>query len=355
MKKMKCMVLCILGFVLISYVITFDTIPTNVFAQNQSGEEDFFFSSLHHTGSGREYWYSSKNNGSEKITGVPYNKIELCNRCHLNSCDHCHKAEADGKLAYSTNHAKNQELCLSCHTRVNTNIIVNLDLNEPDVHFAKGMKCFNCHKGEDIHGDGTVNNTMFDKGVIDTKCEDCHKKINKSISHSIHGEKLDCAVCHTRRVVTCYNCHLEALINNNEISIYNEKITDWVFLINRGEKISIGTFQSTDYKGKTHVAIAPNYSHSIMKEGRECNQCHGTEIVSEMNKGKIDLISYENGEFIPLKGVIPFIEDKFNYLFVEQKNEEWVPMENLSPPIIQITPYAQPLSQEQFNKLLEKR
>ncbi|MCX5718901.1 MAG: hypothetical protein NT055_02865 [Nitrospirae bacterium] len=42
--------------------------------------------------------------------------------------------------------------------------------------------------------------------------------------------------------------------------------------------------------------FAPQNSHSIMKAGRKCKDCHGTEIIKQVQNGKLNLTWLEKGE-----------------------------------------------------------
>ncbi len=47
-----------------------------------------------------------------------------------------------------------------------------VDETPPDLHFAAGMECADCHVGTDVHGDGRIYST--EKQQVDLRCEDCH-------------------------------------------------------------------------------------------------------------------------------------------------------------------------------------
>lgn len=324
-----------------------------VFAQQKSEKECFFLSSLHHTAKGMEYWYDKENGGAEKITGIPYDDL-TCKNCHTTSCDACHKAEKEGKAYYSTEQAKNQEMCLNCHSRQKTMMFkIDQPRDEMDVHFAQGMECLDCHTAKEMHGDGTAYPSMLEPGAMDVKCENCHSEVKPSMSHKIHGKKLDCSACHTRRVVTCYNCHFDTRVKEGKkVAIPS---TDWMFLINRNDKVTSGNFQSLVYQGKTFVAFAPFFSHSVKKQGWGCSDCHGSEIVKKMEKKKLELAWYKKGELQSQKGVIPIVDGKFDFLFLDRIEGEWVPIKDAPDPVVQYTAYGTPLSAEQFEKLVEKK
>ena len=47
-----------------------------------------------------------------------------------------------------------------------------IDETPPDLHYAAGMHCADCHVGSDVHGDGRIWSTS--KQQVDIACEDCH-------------------------------------------------------------------------------------------------------------------------------------------------------------------------------------
>lgn len=337
-----------------STIIVFNScISAKNVTKNIDQKNCFFLSGLHYTAGGMSYWYDKKNGGFEKITGIPYDDL-TCKNCHTACCNDCHRVDKEGKVFYSVENAKNQKLCLNCHSRQMTMLFkIDEPRGELDVHFAQGMECMDCHTAREMHGDGETYPSMLHSGAMDVKCENCHEDIPVNISHRIHRKDLDCSACHTRRVITCYNCHFETLIKEKKkVSI---PTTDWVFLINRDGKVTSGNFQSLVYKGKTFVAFAPFFSHSIMKEGRKCSECHGTETIKKMSEDKLQLTWFENGELKSVKGVIPIVENKLSFIFLDHKNGKWVPIENASAPEIQFTPYGTPITQEQFKKLIKKK
>lgn len=48
----------------------------------------------------------------------------------------------------------------------------DVDETPPDVHYAAGMHCADCHIGREVHGDGRIYSSA--KGQVDLRCEDCH-------------------------------------------------------------------------------------------------------------------------------------------------------------------------------------
>ena len=323
----------------------------SVGAQKIEEKDCFFLNSLHYTTEGMRHWYSKESGGFETLTGVPYDDL-VCKHCHTPGCDVCHKTEAEGKLAYSTQAARNQDLCLKCHSRERKILGIDKERDELDVHFAMGMQCADCHPPEELHGDGTAYQSMKQAGAMQIKCQECHPEVSSSRAHTVHGDKLDCAACHIRRVATCYNCHFDAQVTEGKkISI---TATDWVFLINYEGKVTSGNFQSLEYQGKTFVTFAPQFSHSVMSQGRGCDECHGTETAKKLNEGDLKLTWLKNGELQSVKGVVPIVDGKLDLVFLDRIDDQWLPLKDAPAPMVQYSAYGTPLSEDQLKKLAQK-
>ncbi len=52
----------------------------------------------------------------------------------------------------------------------------DIDETPPDLHYAAGMHCADCHVGSDVHGTGRIASTS--KYQVDIRCEDCHGTID---------------------------------------------------------------------------------------------------------------------------------------------------------------------------------
>jgi hypothetical protein len=192
---------------------------------------------------------------------------------------------------------------------------------------------------------------MKQQGAMDTNCEKCHDAINKSTSHIIHGGKVDCKACHVRHVVSCTNCHFETLVKEGKrVAI---PVSDWLFLMNYDGKVTSANMQTFVVKdNKTFLMFAPQFSHSVIKEGRKCEECHATETVKQVQKGKVKLTWMENGELKHIHGVIPVGDGvQWNFISQNRENEKWVPIENPTKPMLHYAGYGMPLSKEQLKKL----
>ncbi len=322
-------------------------------AQTPKTEDCFFFTSLHHTAKGMAHWYDKANGGLETITGMPYSELS-CQNCHVSGCDACHKTGTDGKLSYSAKAARNQEMCLKCHAREAAILKIDRAVNQQDVHFAKEMQCLDCHTAREMHGDGAEYTSMKQKDAMDAKCEKCHESVTQSVSHTVHDGKLDCKACHDRHVVSCSNCHFSTLIKEGKrVSL---PISGWVFLMNHNGKVTSANMQTFVVEGnKTFLMFAPQHSHSVMKDGRKCDDCHATEIAKKAQKGKLPLTWLEKGEVRHLSGVVP-VADGTNYEMIYQDYQagKWIPIKNPAKPILHYAGYGEPLTKEQLTQLAKK-
>lgn len=323
-----------------------------VCAEDIKKEDCFFLSSLHYTTRGMAYWYDKDRGGLETITGIPYDSPKLdCTSCHVRSCDVCHKTVAGDKSMYSAEAARNQDICLNCHKRERTIMKIDADASQGDVHVRKNMQCMDCHKTSDVHGDGKEYVSMKESGAISVTCEQCHPSVSQSASHTVHGDKLECKACHVRHVVSCQNCHFETIIK--ERKRVDIKVSGWTFLMNYEGKVTSANTQTFVAPGqKTFLLFAPQNSHSIMREGRACGDCHGTDIVKQAQKGTIVLTWLENNQLRNLKGVIPVAEGvSYQCVYQDYRDGVWIPLDNPPSPVLQYSGFGKPLSKEQMRKL----
>jgi hypothetical protein len=105
---------------------------------------------------------------------------------------------------------------------------------------------------------------------------------------------------------------------------------------------------------KTFFMFAPHMSHSVMKDGRKCDGCHGTETVKNVQKGKVTLTWLEEGKVKNLKGVVPVVKGvDYQCVYQDRKEGKWVPIQNPSKPIYHYAAFGEPLSKEQLDKLVK--
>jgi len=319
-------------------------------AQGTAPSRNFYEKSLHYTNRGLAHWYAKENGGLERIVGVPFSKL-ACNNCHVRTCDACHMDEVSGKPAYSLQTAKTEAACEKCHGMESQAFAKkNPGDATADVHFARGMKCMDCHSSREIHGDGTPYDSMQAAGTLDTRCENCHKDLSKCPSNAVHAGKVDCSACHVRDVPSCYNCHFDTKVKEGKsVSI---PLNGTLFLINHRGKVTLGNLHTFIYQNKTMITFAPSFPHWIMKEGRKCKDCHGTQLVQDMSKGNFKPVAWENGQLKNVGGIIPVLDGfQWNFVFLNYSNGKWVPAENAAAPVLNYSGYCKPITKEQLAKI----
>jgi len=343
--------------IICSVVVAIVLATVVIYAQGSSTaiktEDCFFLTSLHFTAEGMRYWYSKEQGGLEKVSGIPYTEL-ACRNCHVAGCDSCHKVESKEKdtpvLAYSVESARSQNMCLKCHGREAAMMKVNEKQQQQDVHVLQGMQCVDCHSTREMHGDGVEYISMKQPGAMTTRCENCHEDIQPTEAHTVHGGKLDCKACHLRHVVSCMNCHFDTMVKEGVRKAM--PVSGWLFLMNYEGKVTAASTQSFVAKGKTFLMFAPHMSHAVMKEGRACDGCHGTEAMQQAKEGKVRLTWLENEQVVNLKAVIPVV-DSVDYVctYHDFKDGKW-PLINQPPePGRQYVGYGKPLNEQQLQSL----
>lgn len=313
-------------------------------------QESFFEKSLHNTTEGMRYWYEEQG-GFKNVTGIPYAELD-CKNCHIGSCDKCHAEKNNGTFSYSTAMANNQELCLSCHSREGVTIKFGKQNNMLDVHFANEMVCTDCHKVQDLHGDGNSYISMRDVTNPRPACTDCHEADSTLRAHTVHKGKLDCNACHVKYTTTCMNCHFDQFLETGSRKGTFIALPANVFLINYNGKVTTANLQTLVYQGKKFVAYAPYYTHSIQAEARQCTECHGTEEAKQLKKGKkIVPMEFKDGKFIAKQVAIPIVADQLDWTFLEKEGGNWVIFKDNKPVHVQNACYGEPLTEKQIKRL----
>ena len=319
--------------------------------EKKSGPTNFYENSLHYTNRGLEFWYSKEQGGLERITGIPFSEL-ACTRCHVRSCDTCHKKNIDGRAAYSLEPVRSQEVCQDCHNIAPlADFLKKPDDPAADVHFKKGMQCMDCHTAREVHGDGTAYTSIQDEGAMDARCENCHEPASLNCPGlNDHDGRLACNACHVRDLPSCYNCHFDSRVKEGQsLSL---PIKNLLFLINHDGKVTLGNLHTFVYQDRTMITFAPSFPHLIMKEGRTCGDCHGTRILQEMKTAAFRPIRFENGEIKNVQGIIPVLEGQdWGFVFLNFEDGRWVPIDRPAEPLINYAGYSSPLSQDQVAKL----
>jgi len=322
-----------------------------------------FSSSLHYTGEGMRFWYEAKD-GFMAITGIPYTKLG-CKKCHVKSCDDCHLKKTKEGFIYSTDLAQSSQTCLKCHAREKATIKYDEMIKCLGVHAKASMSCMDCHTKREVHGDGKFYNSMRQSGAMDVACTNCHTKdtvdyplLPNTKSHTIHKGKLHCNACHVQNAISCYNCHFGVLAKTkSKPKSFAMKIKDFLLLVKYKGKVTSGTIQTlVGHKNEPFIVYVPYFTHSIMSEGRKCEQCHATKAVNILaSSKKFSPVTFKNGKLEFYKGVIPLAPDLLNWLFLEKKEGKWVPFQPKVKPLVQMGLYAEPFMQDELKKLQKKQ
>lgn len=337
------------------------TILTGAPALAGEFEPGLFGRSLHFSGEGMRHWYSAPG-GFQELTGVAYEDIRCqgcpddqvaCVPCHVSSCDRCHAKGA----AYSAAAARKSELCLSCHARAKLAAKMDKEAGRQDVHAKAGLACTDCHGAADVHGDGAPYQSMKAPGAIKAACTDCHGKSAPfnaaSRPHKLHTRNLACSACHVTATLTCHSCHFDLAMKSGVKAGNFLPVKSYVLLVNYQGKVSAGGAQTLVWEGKPFVAYAPQFTHTVMAKGRGCADCHGSEAARLMAAGKsVTLIDFKEGKAVGWQGVVPAVEGKMDWAFVEKRAGQWVRVEG--KPKEQWAGYATPLTNTQLKRLARK-
>ena len=344
--------------------------------------------SLHLERTAKGTFYKKENGGFELITGVPFEDLH-CKNCHSNtgkladgrpvpdpyrpSCNDCHDFTKEPSV-------DSPSVCLSCHSRQRSEVAYFNKLPEPrdldwqDLHEREGMTCISCHTGDHLHEDASAQASMLDPDGIDARCENCHQVTQLSGEyHSIHGDRLACATCHTRSVLACNNCHFDTeMAVDGKFKRPISQGRNFMLLVNRKgsgpggtDQVYPATYQSLVYQGKAFYTIAPFASHTITRQGKSCEDCHANERLAEYDAtGAIKVTDWneKTGRLDVTTGVVPVPPDwekalEFDFAdFVGElaepgQKDKWVFLKQGADLMQMMKAYAEPLTQEQLDKL----
>lgn len=318
--------------------------PSSAWAQaSEARVRETLPKSLHSTGAGMELWYSEAQGGLETITHIPYRELG-CSRCHVAGCENCHGEEGETRNFTSPS----QTVCLGCHFVENVEVRrLTRDQGTADVHFSAGMECLDCHTLDEVHGDGARHTSFQASGVLAAECTGCHESLSTTLSHSVHGEKLDCTPCHVRSVPTCYNCHFGETGSGPSVAM-----DGLVFLLNQDGQVTAANLHTFVFQDRALITFAPFFPHTVMAEGRGCGECHGTEAALAVQSGAFSPVVHgENGP-VARPGVIPVAQGvEWSFPLYRNQEEAWVPFTPSQAPRVNIAGFGAPLSSDQIRKL----
>lgn len=247
--------------------------------------------SLHYTSAGQRHGVLGR--FSEAEVKVFDEKVfeRSCRACHA-SCGDCHvKSPAVGGLSIGLieghKYVKRNEgkTCAFCHGgRVYPEYTGEYS-GSVDVHYQKGMMCVECHRKEELHGDGQAYRSK-NQVKQRPKCTNCHKsggeaKLTARISHEKHQGKASCQSCHSSGSYRqCYDCHPTGSKAKAEIYIGRNPRTMKELTTLRLIPTVRDTFAEAGISMEKFDTL-PNYwdsaVHNIKKRTdrtRNCDNCH---------------------------------------------------------------------------------
>ncbi|MHB8909753.1 MAG: selenite/tellurite reduction operon c-type cytochrome ExtM [Syntrophales bacterium] len=258
----------------------------------------------------------------DHLSGELYRKF--CSLCHVgieapdvygashaSGCAACHFPYNDratyegkdptvgGKTPYSASHAMEKlpdnQVCLRCHNRSGRIALSYQGLNDgnnslvptrnglpgptiisgprnlthiaPDVHFAAGMDCIDCHTSRDVMGDGYAYENMYLQTEI--SCEDCHGGAEVPRYREITREN-DEAMRESRSYKIRMRPGMKMMLTAKGRTYSN------VFY-RGGQVFVLGKRSGKLFKSKV---ITGTPEHTVVGHGRlECHACHSRTVV----------------------------------------------------------------------------
>ncbi|HID29347.1 MAG TPA: hypothetical protein EYP19_05010 [Desulfobacterales bacterium] len=264
--------------------------------------------SLHYTLGPFEKVIKARANKKDEgiLEKVCQGKDTHCNGCHA-SCGQCHVSRPDyAEGGFLRGHLFQKTPCMhttcaSCHGgRVYGEFTGANDTYPADVHYAKAeMTCMDCHRGKEMHSDATGVDSRFDLPER-PRCENCHRDVvsekPRTDSHTVHGDKLACQVCHAVGYKNCFNCHVGS--GENGIPYFRSGKSEMLFKVGLNPRKTKD--RPYDYVVLRHPPADPKLFDFYVKNGlsdfdrlptwkldtphniqritpqnQSCNNCHG--------------------------------------------------------------------------------
>ena len=226
---------------------------------------------------------------------------EQCSSCHT-TCGQCHVSLpdiSDGGLleGHKFRRPCATRNCSACHeTRVGDEFAGNLPRLDADLHYSAGIKCFDCHTGDEMHGVGGTADNRYESPDL-PKCIDCHEDVldDDNEMHQQHGEDIGCHVCHSLPYTNCYNCHvtLPGNVPDDEVELHSEvdfrvgrnpiksESHPWEYVLLRHVPVYPGSFEEYDIELDNFNSL-PTWKytspHNIQRktpQNDSCGKCHG--------------------------------------------------------------------------------
>ena len=138
----------------------------------------------------------------------------------------------------------------------------------PDVHFAKGLDCIDCHTSRDLMGDGFAYPNLYHQ--VEIRCEDCHGDGLRPPRGEVINRENDEALRESRAYKLPMRPGMTMVLTGKGRNYSN------VFL--EGGKVRVLGKRS----GRLHTSkvITGTPAHTVAGHGRlECHACHSRTVV----------------------------------------------------------------------------
>jgi thiosulfate/3-mercaptopyruvate sulfurtransferase len=188
-----------------------------------------------------------------------------CDTCHT-TCGQCHisrPSQLSGGLLDGhevVGRASTDDTCGACHgSRAVSEYRGDNEGIEGSVHWLEaGMSCDACHRVDEFHGDGAEYIHRYD-GRPSVGCLECHEETATQRStvkeHQIHGETVDCYVCHVSGPYkNCYDCHVA--VDEKGLAYFETAESQMDFKIGRNPLRS--EERPWEYSLVRHVPVTPD-------------------------------------------------------------------------------------------------
>jgi len=140
----------------------------------------------------------------------------------------------------------------------------DVDETPPDLHFAAGMDCVDCHVGRDVHGDGRLYTSS--KEQVTLRCEDCHGDVREPARPAADG-----------RFVSYKGNHLKQLefdAANEQVVLTTQRDGSRLVVPQPSELLAPGG-AATDAMREAMAPDGDDWSHA---DSLTCDTCHTSHV-----------------------------------------------------------------------------
>jgi hypothetical protein len=106
------------------------------------------------------------------------------------------------------------------------------------------------------------------------------------------------------------------------------------------------------FEDQKFICYGPYFTHAIQPEGKHCADCHGNQAVQMIQAGQsVPMLTYEDGAVTSWKGVVPIVENRLDWVYLNKHGEGWTPIDRSTPELVQYVEHGTPLTDTQVKKM----